>query len=103
MTLTKHMRLAGETMTVVQGSYYSPHGFTGGGIAIRLAAENGDPFLTLTTNLPETPTLAHGEFAVKVWSENAPYIADILASGLFEDTGKRITTGFVEAHVWRMK
>jgi hypothetical protein len=95
--MTKHLRLAGETLRVVQGVYWY------GGIAIKLHAQDGEPFLTLTTNLPETPTLPPGEFAVKVWSENEPHIADILAAGLFEDTGKRIPTGFVEAHVWRLK
>jgi|PlaIllAssembly_1097288.scaffolds.fasta_scaffold00432_2 hypothetical protein len=97
------LTLAGETMTIERGSYYHPaHGFTGGGIALRIYDANGQPFLTLTTNI-EGAVLFDGEFCVKTWSENEPYIADILASGLFEDTGRRVLTGFVEAPVWRMK
>ena len=95
--MTKPLTLAGEPMTVQQ-SFYTH----GGGIALVVVASDGIPFLTLTTNIAAARLLP-GEFCVKVWSENEPYVADILASGRFEDTGKRIAAGFAEAHVWRMR
>ena len=47
--------------------------------------------------------LIDGEFAVRTWSKNESVAKAALASGIFEDTGKRIPTGFVEAQVWRFK
>jgi hypothetical protein len=93
----RRLALAGEAMTLHQSHYTH-----GGGIALTVVADDGVPFLTLTTNIEQAP-LRDGEFCVKVWSENEPYIADILASGLFVDTGRRVVAGFTEAHVWRLK
>lgn len=55
----------------------------------------------LTVNLPGYH-LGDGEFFVKTWSENELIIDDIRKSGLFENTGRRVKTGFVEAEVWRV-
>lgn len=60
-----------------------------------------EPHSKLTVNLPEAPKLAPGEFHVKTWGENEEVARAALASGLFVDTGRRVPTGFVEAHVWR--
>lgn len=60
------------------------------------------PFMTLSCNLPDAP-LEYGEFFVKDWSENAPYIEEIFKSGLFVNTGKSCATGFVVAPVWKRK
>jgi hypothetical protein len=74
----------------------------GGGIALKLVEDlTGEPFLFLTINLIGCSDIEPGEFAIKDYSENEPYINDIFASGLFEDTGKRIGTGFVRSPVWR--
>ncbi len=40
---------------------------------------------------------------VKTWSENEAFAKAALATGLFEDTGKRFPTGFVEAQIWKLK
>lgn len=65
--------------------------------------ETGEEFLTLSVNLPQDAhTLDEDEFFVKTWSENEYFIQDILATGLFEDTGRRVSTGWVEAQVWRI-
>lgn len=59
-------------------------------------------FARLTVNLPDNP-IAPGLVFVKTWGENAPLRAPALATGLFEDTGERVQTGFVQAEVWRYK
>jgi hypothetical protein len=51
---------------------------------IRVA--QGEPFTRLTVNIPDEP-LEPGEFFVKTWGENEPYIQEIRDSGLFIDTG----------------
>lgn len=63
---------------------------------------NGERIGTLTVNIPEA-TLGTGEVLVKTWSENERLAKDVLAAGLFEDTGRRVPTGWVEAEVWRWK
>lgn len=42
------------------------------------------------------------EILVKTWSENEEIAKDMLNSGWFEDTGRRVKTGYVEAQVWRV-
>jgi hypothetical protein len=64
--------------------------------------EDNSPFAFLTVNLPDHP-LAINEIFVKTWSENEEFAKACMATGLFEDTGERIPTGFVEAQVWRIK
>lgn len=66
-----------------------------------LSALDGEPFGTLTVNIPEASVLS-GEIIVKTWSENEAMAAAALASGLFRDTGRRIHTGFVQAQVWEV-
>ena len=65
-----------------------------------LAKHNGEDFAMITCNLP-LYVFQPGEFAVKTWTENA-WVPQLLASGLFIDTGKTIPTGFVQAPIWRM-
>lgn len=59
-----------------------------------------DPFGVLTVNIPGV-TLDEGEYLIKTWSENEHIAAAALASGLFEDTGRRVVCGETEAEVWR--
>lgn len=78
----------------------------GGAIAIQLVAadEPTEPMATFSTNL-----IAYGaqvscdEFCVKTWSENEVLVAPMLSTGLFEDTGKRVPSGYVVSPVWRIK
>jgi len=60
-----------------------------------------DLFCTLTCNLPDIP-LEDDEVIIKNWSENEDIAKAALASGYFQDTGKRISTGFVQAPIWRV-
>lgn len=74
----------------------------GGATAVLLECENGEPLATLSVNL-EGVKLGEGEFLAKTWSENEEIAKAALDSGLFEDTGRRVPTGWVEAQVWRFK
>ncbi len=75
-----------------------------GNLAICLETEDGEPDGVLTINLDDSVALERaGEFAVKTWGENECRRAPALASGVFEDTGKRIRAGYCQAEVWRFK
>lgn len=78
--------------------------YANGALAVALiAADTGEPIGKLSVNLvDEVHTLSPKEFFAKVWSENEGIAKDALASGLFEDTGRRVPTGHVEAQVWRV-
>jgi len=87
----------GLMLNIIQTNYS-----TNGRIAIGLM-EGGIPFGTISINLPEEE-FGEGEFPVKNWSENEEITPFILAqTDLFEDTGKTVLTGFVEAPIWRFK
>lgn len=77
----------------------------GGAIAVELVLGPApDESCVFSTNLvPYGARIADDEFTVKSWSENEPLVAPMLATGLFEDTGRRIPSGYVEAPVWRLK
>ena len=77
---------------------------SGGALAVMQNDSTSEvPIATLSVNLREAAhDLGPGEFFAKTWSENAEVARLALASGLFEDTGRRIPTGYVEAQVWRI-
>lgn len=77
----------------------------GGAICVELdlIAEEECSWILSTNLVPYGAQLANDEFTVKSWSENEPLIAPLLATGFFEDTGRRIASGFAEAPVWRVK
>ena len=72
----------------------------GGGLAVALVDEQGEPITVLSVNLPEfAHQLGEAEFFAKTWSENAPLADDALASGIFRDTG-RTSGGCLNAQIW---
>jgi len=78
----------------------------GGAIAIQLVGddEQAEPMATFSTNLvPYGAQVSCDEFCVRTWSENEVLIAPMLSTGLFEDTGKRVPSGYVVSPVWRIK
>lgn len=87
--------------TILVGRYAA-----GGAIAIQLVAGD-DPtesMATFTVNLTAARRrLAANEFFVKTWSEHQRLVDPMLASGLFEDTGRREPCGYAVAPVWRIK
>ena len=78
---------------------------SGGAIAVELWLDaNTQDGWTFSTNLvPSGAHIADDEFTVKTWSENEPLVETMLATHLFEDTGRRISTGYVQAPVWRVR
>lgn len=93
-----------EDRIIKMSKYGECHLVTGqygnGRLALQIVSKIGEPIAKLTVNLPNEH-LEEGEFFVKGWSENEVIISDVLASGIFEDTGKRISLGFVQAFVWQ--
>lgn len=86
----------GEILTVARAEYGNER------LAIQLIARDGSPWATLSVNLPEAAAPPEGYFYAKTWSENAPLRAAALSSGLFEDTGIRMQTGWTYAELWRL-
>lgn len=87
----------GEALVLV-GRYPS-----GGAIALSLMLTTGEPLCTFTTNLKAYGArLSDDEFHVDTWNTGT-VPSDMMATGLFEDTGKRQDSGHVEAPVWRFK
>ena len=87
--------------TILVGRYPA-----GDAIAIQLVAEDEptEPMATFSTNLvPCGAQVSRDEFCVKAWSENEVFVAPMLSTGLFEDTGKRLPYGYVVSPVWRIK
>ena len=76
----------------------------GGALALRIVTDNvvQESYAILTVNIPGTK-LSDNEILVKTWSENEATALAALNTGLFQDTGKRIRTGFVEAEIWQVK
>jgi hypothetical protein len=68
--------------------------------AVVLEDSDGEPWATLSVNIPGAPRETD-EILVKTWSENEMLREPLLASGLFEDTGRRVPAGFAQAEVWR--
>jgi hypothetical protein len=94
---------------IVLGKYSHPSAvrqylMDGNATSIQLVtvSDHPEPFATLTCYIPGVE-LADDEVMIKTWSENKLVAKTALASGLFEDTGKRIPTGFVLAEIWRVK
>lgn len=81
---------------ILQRSFYKE-----GRIAIIGVTEDGEPFATLTVNLPESNHfLKDDEVFIKTWSENEEFAKSALRSGYFLKTGGRVQTGFVSAPIW---
>jgi len=96
---------------ILDGTKMNYHGFAGefvcrkyenGRLAIMLVSKLDGHIANLTVNLPDD-ALEPGEMHIKVWSENEEFSGACLQTGMFEDTGKRVPTGFVEAQVWKLK
>lgn len=46
--------------------------------------------------------LRPGEIHVKTWGDNETWVPQLLRSGLFRDTKRRVAVGQHEAHVWSL-
>lgn len=63
--------------------------------------EDCEPWGPLTTNLVDA-ALAEDEICIPVWNLPEDLIAECLASGKFEDTGRKEDAGHTQALVWRV-
>lgn len=93
------------------GRFFTPYGmlqaikscYLNGSVAIVLEMEKGEPFTDLSVDLPEPlAPLESGEFFVQTWFPNERIIAAALASGLFEDTGRRSRCPHA-APIWKIR
>lgn len=70
--------------------------------ALLLRGSAGEQVATLTVCLPQDKhLLGPGELFIKTWSENEPLVEPLLVAGLFQDTGRRVRTGYAYAAVWK--
>lgn len=79
--------------------------YTHGGLALLLVDADGAPYAKASVNLAEQVvgvTIELDEMIVKTHSENAGMLESLVASGLVEDTGKRIMTQWAEFPIVRV-
>lgn len=75
--------------------------YSNGRMAVGAEDKNGHAYGVLSVNLPNAG-LEKNEFCVKNWSEGIELADKAYATGLFSDTGKTVSTGWVKAPVWRL-
>jgi hypothetical protein len=73
----------------------------GGHTCIRLLTTNGEPYTTLSLNIPEAKR-KKGEFFVRNYDENEGLDDLRRYGGAFEDTGKKLNIGWCTVPVWRL-
>lgn len=72
-------------------------------VALVIRDEMGAPYATLSIRITDQAKLEDGEFAIKNYTENEDIAKTVFETGWFEDTGKRVRTGYVEVPIWRFK
>lgn len=91
----------GHPVTLVTDTY------VGGTLAVRCIGAGGEPWATLSVNLPESKDLPPGHFMGKNWSENADIFAAALAAGVIEAANPFIYppahAGYAQANVYMLK
>ncbi len=60
-----------------------------------------DPYMTLTVNFRPNDC-KDDEIIVKAYEENEHLRGALLGLGLFEDTGRRIQSGYASLEIWRL-
>jgi hypothetical protein len=74
--------------------------------AVFLKTQTGEPLCALSVNMFSycDYCLLPNEIFIKTYSTNEEIAREVLAQTcLFEDTGKRIASGFVDIEIWRFK
>lgn len=97
----------GETLTLRKGMYFPSQHFK---LAIFIDCEDGEPYCTLSTNpgfgvgmQRDEFVINHNAAAVQALDE-PPFLEVVFATGLFEDTGRKMDYGMVkQMPVWRLK
>ncbi len=86
----------GELVTIWKSSYANNNR-----LAIILKGADGEPFATISANLPDQP-MADDEFAAKTYSENEGIAKAVFDTGCFFYTARRCGSGYVDFPVWRL-
>ena len=73
--------------------------YTNGNLAVQLMQE-GEPYATLSTNI-DGIVLDKDCFIAKNYSENKGLLEQFVESGLFEDTGEKVSSGFVSCPIMK--
>lgn len=74
-----------------------------GNLAILGVCEDGEPFATLTVNMPQHQHLLDkDEVFIKNWSENETFAREALMSGFFIQWGRPVPSGFVKVPIWKV-
>lgn len=91
----KKVKWNGEELSVQFGSYASGH------TLIQLFDAEGMPYARATVNIP-TEELGEKEVFIKNYSENEGVLSALIEAGIVEDTGRRVTTGYVQVPVCKI-
>ena len=73
--------------------------YTNGNLAVQLMQE-GEPYATLSTNI-DGIVLDKDCFIAKNYSENKGLLEQFVENGLFEDTGEKVSSGFVSCPIMK--
>ena len=60
-----------------------------------------EPYATLSTNIEGVKLLDKDCFIAKTYSENVGLNEQFIESGLFEDTGEKVSAGFASCPIYR--
>lgn len=94
--------MSGAELTLTIGRYVD-----GNALAVQVYgpdADTGAPKLIseLSLHRPRARRLGPDEVIIMNWRENVPLLAPVLATGLFEDTGKCMPARRVQPPIWRV-
>lgn len=73
-----------------------------GSIALKLVDTNDGSQIAIATVSVPNRYPPEGHVFVKNWSENEGMVAALESAGVVHDTGIRVKTGFVEAHLCQL-
>jgi hypothetical protein len=92
----EHVRFGGTECLVAWGRYND----SGRPALTLFDQKSGEPMGMVTYNIPELP-LADGEFFINHDMIMLGKLPELLATGLCEDTGKKVRLNHVDVHVGR--
>ena len=84
----------------LQAGWIEAAKYTNGNLALQLMTTEG-AYATLSTNIEGVKLLDKDCFIAKNYSENAGFLDQFVEQGLFEDTGEKVSSGFVTCPIYR--
>jgi len=86
------------------GIYLSKKEYHNGCLAILASTDDGEPFATISTLLPESENLDKDSFYVKNWSENEEVVDQLIKQGVLIVDRKApvVATGFVLVAAYKL-